>query len=80
MEGDLRLSRGAASDEGDAEFGRLEIFSQGGWGSVCESVEGGFPAFQERSNNAPFAEEAVDVACNQLGFEGGVKISMPVPV
>lgn len=65
--GELRLSMGGTSDDGNAQFGRLEIFNNGGWGSVCD-FEGAFTDFE---NNAPLTAAAATVACQQLGFEGG---------
>lgn len=71
--GDLRLTRGGTSNDGNAEFGSLEIFDGGGWGSVCEVGPVG-PFSGIITNVAPFPEASVDVACRQLGFDGGAKI------
>eukprot|EP00892_Ulva_mutabilis_P007273 jgi/Ulvmu1/4918/UM202_0003.1 len=73
--GDLRLSSGFTSDSVNAATGRLEIFSMGGWGSVCRSVFGRFgPRDDVLTNRAPFDDAAVGVACRQLGFEDGVRV------
>lgn len=68
--GDLRLSLGGASDDGNAGFGRLEIFDRGGWGSVCEFTR---PSSPRLLNSAPLTASAINVACQQLGFQSGEK-------
>eukprot|EP00892_Ulva_mutabilis_P007276 jgi/Ulvmu1/4920/UM202_0005.1 len=74
--GDLRLTRGVSSPDGNSEFGRLEIFNEGGWGAVCESVGGnGISRFP--TNDAPFTQASAEVACKQLGFESGVMTGYP---
>ena len=77
--GDVRLSFGATSDDGSAAYGRLEIFNQGGWGSVCSSVSPG-SARRTRTNNAPFPAAAADVACRQMGFDTGAQVVDGLPV
>ena len=61
-EGDLRLTNGIAADDGSAQFGRLEVYSQGGWGTVC-----GVPA-----SDADGMQAIVSVCCRQLGFSSAV--------
>lgn len=72
-EGNLRLADGATSEDGSAQFGRLEIYAKGGWGTVCSEGFGGFGAnpFAIPSPAAAFPPEAADVACQQLGFKKG---------
>lgn len=71
-EGDLRLADGATSDDGAAQFGRLEIYAKGGWGTVCSSGFGGpFGSFGFGTPSAFFSAESADVACRQLGFKKG---------
>eukprot|EP00892_Ulva_mutabilis_P008500 jgi/Ulvmu1/6021/UM260_0005.1 len=78
--GELRLSQGGSSKDGMSEYGRLEIFDDGGWGSVCNfdppSVSGGnrLPV----QNNETRNNAAAVVACRQLGFEDGELIQLPV--
>eukprot|EP00892_Ulva_mutabilis_P004962 jgi/Ulvmu1/2838/UM144_0002.1 len=74
-EGDLRLTGGGMADleRGRAEYGRLEVFSGGGWGSICdaelmEDVSDFVDVFDAR-----FTDAAVSVACRQLGYAAGEK-------
>lgn len=74
-EGDVRLSRGAAAPNGSAEYGRLEIFHKGGWGTVCDNT------FMERSSRNPrFSQGSAAVACRQLGFQAGIQIQTLVRI
>lgn len=73
--GDLRLAGGNSSDDGNAEFGRLEIFNNGGWGAVCDRTGSGFGQNQFLAN---FTDASVAVACRQLGFSEGVKTLLAV--
>ena len=57
-EGDLRLQDGSDSE------GRLEIFDDGQWGSVCDDR---------------FGYEEADVACRQLGFAVAIDLLYRVP-
>ena len=55
--GDLRLVDGTLTDEdGTPCEGRLEIYYNGKWGTICDDY---------------WTEEEADVACRQLGFVGG---------
>lgn len=67
-EGDVRLAQGMASTDGSAEYGRLEVFHDGGWGTVCA----------DDFLSPDFGAESVSVACRQLGFQMGVQIPMVV--
>lgn len=61
-EGDLRLVDGATAAGGGAQFGRLEVFFRGGWGTAC--------AVEDDSDLTPsFSAAALQVACRELGFE-----------
>ena len=74
-EGDVRLRNGAVSAGADAEYGRLEIFHSGGWGTVCDTH------FAERtSRNPSFTRGAEDVACKQLGYKQGFQIPSLVSI
>lgn len=65
-EGDLRLARGASAADGSAEYGRLEIFHAGGWGTACDN------AFIGRLDGYPrFSPGSADVACRQMGYQEG---------
>lgn len=75
--GDLRLVGGRLSEDGDAEFGRLEIFNDGGWGMVCDRTGSGFGA---NFGLARFTDASVAVACKQLGFREGFKTELSVRV
>lgn len=69
-EGDIRLNLGETNEDGTAEYGRLEIFYQGGWGTVCGKTP------RERLDTAPnFREESATVACRQLGYTRGMRVS-----
>eukprot|EP00892_Ulva_mutabilis_P004970 jgi/Ulvmu1/2845/UM144_0010.1 len=72
--GAVRLTGGEASSDGTSRFGFLEIFGDGGWGSVCDRT--GLAPTRSR-NPAIFSEAAATVACRQLGFTGGVKTGIP---
>jgi len=61
-EGDLRLADGITSDDGSAQFGRLEVYSQGGWGTVCGAA----------GNEADGLQALLSVCCRQLGFSTAV--------
>ena len=55
--------------DGSAEYGRLEVFSNGGWGTVCDN------AFINRFRRRPeFNDASADVACRQLGYQNGFQI------
>ena len=55
--GTLRLVDGTLTDdEGNLCEGRLEIFYNGAWGTICDDY---------------WTDEDADVACRQLGFVGG---------
>ena len=53
--GDLRLARGSITSRSYSS-GRLEIYINGQWGTVCDDF---------------FANTDANVACRQLGFTGG---------
>eukprot|EP00892_Ulva_mutabilis_P011617 jgi/Ulvmu1/8828/UM049_0008.1 len=55
--------------DGSAEYGRLEVFHSGGWGTVCDN-SGINPVFRRPA----FSPRSADVACRQLGYERGFKI------
>lgn len=68
-EGDVRLALGASAPDGSAEYGRLEIFHAGGWGTVCDN------AFINRFGRPPgFSPGSADVACRQMGFKEGFQM------
>lgn len=63
-EGSLRIVDGSTADGGGAQFGRLEVFFRGGWGTACAVADGDYGPDLSPS----FSAEAVQVACRQLGF------------
>ena len=68
-EGSMRLAKGVVAGDGSAEFGRLEVFHEGGWGTVCDN------AFINRFEDTPlFSSGAAAVACRQLGYQRGSQI------
>ena len=76
--GDVRLAQGGIAGDGNAQFGRLEIFDQGGWGTVCDNPDdAGVRAFRG-IRDAGLTQDSVDVACKQIGFEGGELIPKAV--
>lgn len=68
-EGDLRLANGAVAANGSAEYGRLEVFHNGGFGTVCDNA----PLF-DNDRRPPFNSQAANVACRQLGYQQGFQI------
>ena len=80
-DGDLRLVGGASESPGTAsaaEYGRLQIFSSGGWGVVCDDeLQQDYSGFADVVD-ARFTEAAVGVACRQLGFTSGEKVILAV--
>jgi len=68
-EGDVRLANSVLAADGSAEYGRLEVFHSGGWGTVCDN------AFINRfRRSVEFNAGAADVACRQLGYQQGIQI------
>jgi deleted-in-malignant-brain-tumors protein 1 len=55
--GDLRLVKGTVSDP-SFSFGRLEIFINGVWGTICDDYFDLIDAY---------------VACKQLGYSGAIR-------
>ena len=74
----MRLSQGGTSEDGNAQFGRLEIFDQGGWGTVCDNPEDAQNFPFQGIRDASLTQESVDVACKQIGFERGEMIPQAV--
>lgn len=63
------------SEDGTAQYGRLEVFHQGGWGTVCDNT---FIGRELKQASMPdFSTGAADVACRQLGFQQGFQIQAP---
>ena len=68
-EGDIRLANSVNAADGGAEYGRLEVFHSGGWGTVCDN------AFMTQFiRDIVFVPAAADVACRQLGYQQGFQI------
>ena len=63
MEGQLRLQDGQSGP--GYEYGRLEVFRRGFWGDV--------------SGKNSFTPESAQVACMNLGFDGGTVLRFTVP-
>lgn len=72
-DGELRLSLVAPSADGVTESGRLEIFTNGGWGTVCDNFFINLPI-----RSPPFSPGSATVACRELGFERGVQVQSMV--
>lgn len=68
-EGAVRLANGAAADGGGAEYGRLEVFHDGGWGTVCDNA-----AIEEAGRRPAFNAASATVACRQLGYQEGFQL------
>lgn len=66
-EGDARLAVSVLSANATAEYGRLEVFHSGGWGTVCDTD------FTDRGQDRP-AFGGADVVCRQLGYQHGFQI------
>lgn len=81
-QGTVRLAGGRLSEDGGAEYGRLEVLVDGGWGGVCESVsrtvktdDAVRPGVDRGAN---FNTAAAVVACRQLGFAAGFGVQPTV--
>eukprot|EP00892_Ulva_mutabilis_P007859 jgi/Ulvmu1/5445/UM223_0006.1 len=71
---------GVTSEDGSAQFGRLEVFGAGGWGTACDFPMHDFLRVQAASPKgqpAEFSQASARVACRQLGFTSGVLASRP---
>ena len=68
-EGAVRLANSVIAADGSAEYGRLEVFHNGGWGTVCDTAFGN--RFFRQSG---FDADAAQVACRQLGYQEGFQI------
>ena len=66
------------SEDGNAQFGRLEIFDQGGWGTVCDNPDNTGGGLFEAIRDASLTQESVELACKQIGFEAGEMIPKAV--
>lgn len=64
------MSDGITAEDGSAQFGRLEFYSAGGWGTVCNLQNLDFGADPEPL--VPFTDASAVIACRQLGFSDGV--------
>lgn len=56
--GAVRLADGESGP--GFEYGRLEVFSEGSWGSVCDRTG--------------FTTASAQIACKSLGFDGGAPL------
>ena len=75
--GDLRLSNAVTSGDGKSQYGRLQVFGSGGWGTVCDPRPP-FINILSTAGDQEVDQETVRVACRGLGFESGVKTAIPV--
>ena len=73
-EGELRLGNGVMAADGSAEYGRLEVFYNGGWGTVCDNESEEFLG----DRRSIFTDASADVACRQLGYLNGFQIQVLV--
>eukprot|EP00892_Ulva_mutabilis_P012696 jgi/Ulvmu1/979/UM103_0006.1 len=62
-EGDLRLQGGEVETE--FAYGRLEVFLRGFWSDICPTEN--------------FTPDSAQVACRQLGYDGGASLLFPRP-
>lgn len=74
--GDLRLSDAVTSDDGKAQYGRLQVFGGGGWGTVCDPR----PPFISRGDavDQEIGEATINIACRELGFSSVIKTRLGV--
>ena len=71
--GDVRLANSVVLVGGSTEYGRLEVFSRGGWNTVCgNAIRTGF--FGDDDSE----EEAITNACQRVGYQDGVRIQQLV--
>lgn len=63
----MRLALAVPLADGSAEAGRLEVFTDGGWGTVCDRKD-------NFKREPAFSAESAVVACRQLGFQDGTQI------
>ena len=76
--GDLRLSNAVTSDNGNAQYGRLQAFYSGGWGAVCDPRPPHIDVPNADQGDQEIERPTVEVACRWLGFSSGVKTALPV--
>ena len=65
----MRLANSVLAADGSAEYGRLEVFHSGGWGTVCANA-----FFIRLLSGVTFGAGSADVACRQLGYRQGFQI------
>ena len=63
------MANGVIAADGSAEYGRLEVFHNSGWGTICSTTFNN-PFLR----NVRFNAGAADVACRQLGYQQGFQI------
>lgn len=68
-DGDIRLAPVEGPEEGNAAYGRLELFIGGGWNPVCDSTA----VTETFGDGQPLPDAVAVVACRQLGFVSGEK-------
>ena len=74
--GDMRLRDAVTSDDGNAQYGRLQVFGRGGWGTVCDPRPTDITRFDVAAKEID--EATIQIACGELGFSSGVKTRLAV--
>ena len=72
----MRLRDAVTSDDGSAQYGRLQVFGRGGWGTVCDPR----PPFISRFDavDQEIDQATINIACGEPGFSSGVKTQLAV--
>lgn len=74
----VRLGSRVVSVDRSAEYGRLEVFSRGGWNTICrDALRDGLLSGDDEPEYSPEPEAAEDV-CRTLGYLQGRSVDAPV--
>ena len=73
---DLRLGNAVTSDSGNAQYGRLQAFYNGGWGTVSNPRPQYLDVPNADEGDQEVERPRVNVACRWLGFSSGIQTAL----